>query len=117
MFLLYIMYDIVIVCYIVEDLVVMYVGYMVEWGDIDEIIYDLQYFYIKLLVFVVFDLKKLIYEKLEGNKGEILLWILNFVGCLFVGCCLYVFVKCCEVLLEVIQLFDNYFVCCYLFEK
>lgn len=41
MFLLYIMYDIVIVCYIVEDLVVMYVGYMVEWGDIDEIIYDL----------------------------------------------------------------------------
>lgn len=71
MSLLYITHDIATARYIAEDLAVMYVGHMVEWGDTDEIIHDPQHPYTKLLVSAVPDPKKSIHEKLEGNKGEI----------------------------------------------
>lgn len=43
MSLLYITHDIATARYIAEDLAVMYVGHMVEWGDTDEIIHDPQH--------------------------------------------------------------------------
>lgn len=74
MSLLYITHDIATARYIAEDISVMYVGHMVEWGDTDEVIANPQHPYTQLLVSAVPDPKKSIHEKLEGNKGEIPLW-------------------------------------------
>ncbi|MEQ1384056.1 oligopeptide/dipeptide ABC transporter ATP-binding protein, partial [Salmonella enterica] len=71
MSLLYITHDIATARYIAEDLAVMYVGHMVEWGDTEEIIHDPQHPYTQLLVSAVPDPSKSIHEKLKGNKGEI----------------------------------------------
>ncbi|MDW2458203.1 ABC transporter ATP-binding protein, partial [Vibrio sp. 1249-1] len=116
MSLLYITHDIATARYIAEDLAVMYVGHMVEWGDTEEIIHDPQHPYTQLLVSAVPDPSKSIHEKLKGNKGEIPLWTPESVGCPFAGRCVHATDKCRERLPGVTQLSDNHFVRCYLFE-
>ncbi|WP_064605900.1 ABC transporter ATP-binding protein [Photobacterium sp. J15] len=117
MALLYITHDIATARYIAEDLAVMYVGHMVEWGDTEEIIHDPQHPYTQLLVSAVPDPSKSIHEKLKGNKGEIPLWTPESLGCPFAGRCTHTTDKCRERLPEVTQLSDNHFVRCYLYEK
>lgn len=117
MALLYITHDIATARYIAEDLAVMYVGHMVEWGDTEEIIHDPQHPYTQLLVSAVPDPKKSIHEKLKGNKGEIPLWTPESVGCPFAGRCTHATDKCRSQLPGVTQLSDNHFVRCYLFEN
>lgn len=117
MALLYITHDIATARYIAEDLAVMYVGHMVEWGDTDEIIHDPQHPYTQLLVSAVPDPKKSIHEKLKGNKGEIPLWTPSSVGCPFAGRCTHATAKCNEALPGITQLSDNHFVRCYLYEN
>ena len=116
MALLYITHDIATARYIAEDLAVMYVGHMVEWGDCEEIIHKPQHPYTKLLVSAVPDPSKSIHEKLEGNKGEIPLWTPDTVGCPFAGRCVHATAKCKEQLPGVTKLADNHFVRCYLYE-
>lgn len=116
MSLLYITHDIATARYIAEDLAVMYVGHMVEWGDTEEIIHDPQHPYTQLLVSAVPDPSKSIHEKLKGNKGEIPLWTPDSVGCPFAGRCVHATDKCHERLPDVTQLSENHFVRCYLFE-
>ncbi|RWX54231.1 ABC transporter ATP-binding protein [Photobacterium chitinilyticum] len=117
MALLYITHDIATARYIAEDLAVMYVGHMVEWGDTEEIIHDPQHPYTQLLVSAVPDTKKSIHEKLKGNKGEIPLWTPESVGCPFAGRCTHAANRCREQLPAVTQLSDNHFVRCYLYEN
>ncbi len=117
MSLLYITHDIATARYIAEDLAVMYVGHMVEWGDTEQIIHDPQHPYTQLLVSAVPDPKKSIHEKLKGNKGEIPLWTPISVGCPFAGRCTHATSKCREQLPAVTQLADNHFVRCYLYEN
>lgn len=117
MSLLYITHDIATARYIAEDLSVMYVGHMVEWGDTDEIIHNPQHPYTQLLVSAVPDPSKSIHEKLKGNKGEIPLWTPASAGCPFAGRCQHATDKCREQLPEVTQLSDNHFVRCYLYEN
>ncbi|MGC9404156.1 ABC transporter ATP-binding protein [Vibrio genomosp. F10] len=117
MSLLYITHDIATARYIAEDISVMYVGHMVEWGDTDEVISNPQHPYTKLLISAVPDPSKSIHTKLEGNKGEIPLWTPASVGCPFAGRCTHATPKCTEHLPEVTQLSDNHFVRCYLFES
>ncbi|KLV04365.1 chemotaxis protein [Photobacterium aquae] len=117
MALLYITHDIATARYIAEDLAVMYVGHMVEWGDTEEIIHDPQHPYTQLLVSAVPDPKKSIHEKLKGNKGEIPLWTPESLGCPFAGRCTHASDKCREKLPGVTQLSDNHFVRCYLYEN
>ena len=117
MALLYITHDIATARYIAEDLAVMYVGHMVEWGDTEEIIHDPQHPYTQLLVSAVPDPKKSIHEKLKGNKGEIPLWTPESLGCPFAGRCTHATEQCREQLPGVTQLSDNHFVRCYLYEK
>ncbi|USD64800.1 ABC transporter ATP-binding protein [Vibrio sp. SCSIO 43136] len=117
MSLLYITHDIATARYIAEDLAVMYVGHMVEWGDTEEIIHDPQHPYTQLLVSAVPDPKKSIHEKLKGNKGEIPLWTPESAGCPFAGRCTHASDKCREQLPGVTQLSDNHFVRCYLYEN
>ncbi|WGV99850.1 ABC transporter ATP-binding protein [Vibrio sp. YMD68] len=117
MSLLYITHDIATARYIAEDISVMYVGHMVEWGDTDEVISNPQHPYTKLLISAVPDPSKSIHTKLEGNKGEIPLWTPASVGCPFAGRCTHATSKCTEHLPEVTQLSDNHFVRCYLFES
>ncbi|MFM2588891.1 ABC transporter ATP-binding protein [Vibrio sp. TBV020] len=117
MSLLYITHDIATARYIAEDLAVMYVGHMVEWGDTEEIIHNPQHPYTQLLVSAVPDPSKSIHEKLKGNKGEIPLWTPASVGCPFAGRCQHASDKCREQLPQVTQLSDNHFVRCYLYEN
>jgi len=117
MSLLYITHDIATARYIAEDLAVMYVGHMVEWGDTDEIIHDPQHPYTQLLVSAVPDPSKSIHTKLKGNKGEIPLWTPESAGCPFAGRCTHVTEKCKERMPDVTKLSDNHFVRCYLYEK
>ncbi|MFA0065524.1 ABC transporter ATP-binding protein [Vibrio breoganii] len=116
MSLLYITHDIATARYIAEDIAVMYVGHMVEWGDTDEVIAHPQHPYTQLLVSAVPDPAKSIHEKLAGNKGEIPLWTPESAGCPFAGRCLHATDKCKDKLPEVTQLSDNHFVRCYLHE-
>ncbi|PQJ89701.1 ABC transporter ATP-binding protein [Aliivibrio sifiae] len=116
MSLLYITHDIATARYIAEDLAVMYVGHMVEWGDTDEIIHAPQHPYTQLLVSAVPDPSKSIHTKLKGNKGEIPLWTPESTGCPFAGRCTHVTKKCKEHMPSVTKLSDNHFVRCYLYE-
>ncbi|MFA0473900.1 ABC transporter ATP-binding protein [Vibrio breoganii] len=116
MSLLYITHDIATARYIAEDIAVMYVGHMVEWGDTDEVIAHPQHPYTQLLVSAVPDPAKSIHEKLAGNKGEIPLWTPESAGCPFAGRCLHATDQCKDKLPEVTQLSDNHFVRCYLHE-
>lgn len=115
MSLLYITHDIATARYIAEDLAVMYVGHMVEWGDTEKIVHDPQHPYTQLLISAVPDPKKSIHEKLKGNKGEIPLWTPNSTGCPFAGRCVHATAKCSEQLPETTQISDNHFVRCYLY--
>ncbi|MGR5284488.1 ABC transporter ATP-binding protein [Vibrio maritimus] len=117
MSLLYITHDIATARYIAEDISVMYVGHMVEWGDTDEVIANPQHPYTQLLVSAVPDPAKSIHEKLAGNKGEIPLWTPESVGCPFAGRCTHATSKCREALPGVTKLSDNHFVRCYLYEN
>lgn len=117
MALLYITHDIATARYIAEDLAVMYVGHMVEWGDTEEIIHHPQHPYTQLLVSAVPDPKKSIHTELEGNKGEIPLWTPQSTGCPFAGRCPHAMAKCREQLPAVTQLAENHFVRCYLHES
>lgn len=117
MALLYITHDIATARYIAEDLAVMYVGHMVEWGDTEDIIHNPQHPYTQLLVSAVPDPKKSIHEKLKGEKGEIPLWTPESTGCPFAGRCTHATEKCRMVLPPVTALSDNHFVRCYLFEN
>ncbi|KXI21761.1 ABC transporter ATP-binding protein [Photobacterium sanguinicancri] len=117
MALLYITHDIATARYIAEDLAVMYVGHMVEWGDTEEIIHDPQHPYTQLLVSAVPDPSKSIHEKLKGNKGEIPLWTPESLGCPFAGRCTHVTEQCRDKLPGITQLSDNHFVRCYLYEN
>ncbi|WP_421161389.1 ABC transporter ATP-binding protein, partial [Aeromonas dhakensis] len=47
---LYITHDIATARYVAEDLAVMYVGHMVEWGEVDEILHHPQHPYTQLLI-------------------------------------------------------------------
>ncbi len=116
MSLLYITHDIATARYIAEDLAVMYVGHMVEWGDTEQIIHDPQHPYTQLLISAVPDPKKSIHEQLKGNKGEIPLWTPASVGCPFAGRCTHATSRCREQLPAVTQLSNNHFVRCYLYQ-
>ena len=116
MSLLYITHDIATARYIAEDLCVMYVGHMVEWGDTDEIIHHPQHPYTQLLISAVPDPSKSIHSKLEGNKGEIPLWTPDSLGCPFAGRCLHATSRCKETMPETKQLAENHFVRCHLHE-
>lgn len=115
MSLLYITHDIATARYIAEDIAVMYVGHMVEWGDTEAIIHDPQHPYTKLLVSAVPDPSKSIHDKLEGNRGEIPLWTPLSKGCPFAGRCQHATTRCNESLPETTQLAENHYVRCHLF--
>ncbi|AVQ87284.1 MULTISPECIES: ABC transporter ATP-binding protein [Plesiomonas] len=115
MAMMYITHDIATARYLAEDIAVMYVGHMVEWGDTEEVIHHPQHPYTKLLISAVPDPSKSIHAKLEGEKGEIPLWTPDSVGCPFAGRCTHATAKCTEALPEVTQLGSNHFVRCHLF--
>lgn len=115
---LYITHDIATARYFSDDLTVMYVGHMVEWGDVEEITQRPQHPYTKLLISAVPDPDKSIHEKLEGGeKGDIPNWSPESKGCPFATRCPDVMDKCRAQLPPITQLGDNHYTRCYLFEK
>ncbi|PJG57327.1 ABC transporter ATP-binding protein, partial [Aeromonas cavernicola] len=114
---LYITHDIATARYVAEDLAVMYVGHMVEWGEVDEILHHPQHPYTQLLISAVPDPEKSIHAELEGGrKGEIPLWTPESCGCPFAGRCNQAMPRCKEALPPITKLADNHFVRCYLYE-
>ncbi len=115
---LYITHDIATARYVAEDLAVMYVGHMVEWGEVDEILHHPQHPYTQLLISAVPDPEKSIHAELEGGrKGEIPLWTPESRGCPFARRCHQAMPRCKESLPPVTRLADNHFVRCYLHEQ
>lgn len=117
MSLLYITHDIATSRYIAEDIAVMYVGHMVEWGDTEEIIHYPQHPYTQLLISAVPDPSKSFHETLKNNRGEIPLWTPESTGCPFATRCQHATSRCKEKLPEVTQLSDNHYVRCYLYQS
>ncbi|UJF17162.1 ABC transporter ATP-binding protein [Vibrio sp. SS-MA-C1-2] len=115
MALLYITHDIATARYIAEDLAVMYVGHMVEWGEIETIIHQPHHPYTQLLISAVPDPDKSIHTPLKGNQGEIPLWTPESIGCPFSQRCLQATEICSVVLPNVTKLADNHFVRCHLY--
>ena len=114
MSLLYITHDIATARYIAEDIAVMYVGHMVEWGDTEEVIHQPQHPYTQLLISAVPDPSKSIHTQLDGNKGDIPLWTPSSSGCPFAARCPHSTQKCKQQLPEITQLSSNHFVRCHL---
>jgi oligopeptide/dipeptide ABC transporter ATP-binding protein len=114
MSLLYITHDIATARYIAEDIAVMYVGHMVEWGDTEEVIHQPQHPYTQLLISAVPDPSKSIHTQLDGKKGEIPLWTPSSSGCPFAARCPRSTQKCKQQLPDITQLSSNHFVRCYL---
>ncbi len=114
---MYITHDIATARYLAEDIGVMYVGHMVEWGEVDEVLHKPQHPYTQLLMSAVPDPDKSIHDNLEGGrKGEIPLWTPESVGCPFAGRCLHAMNKCKEAIPAVTEVAPNHFVRCYLHE-
>ncbi|MGL5101101.1 MAG: ABC transporter ATP-binding protein [Plesiomonas sp.] len=115
MAMMYITHDIATARYLAEDIAVMYVGHMVEWGDTEEVIHHPQHPYTRLLISAVPDPSKSIHAQLEGEKGEIPLWTPDSIGCPFAARCTHATAKCTNALPGITQLGSNHFVRCHLF--
>ena len=103
MSLLYITHDIATARYIAEDIAVMYVGHMVEWGIQKKLSTNLNP-YTQLLISAVPDPSKSIHTQLDGNKGDIPLWTPSSSGCPFAARCPHSTQKCKQQLPEITQL-------------
>ena len=116
---MYITHDIATARYFTENLAVMYVGHVVEWGDSMDITATPQHPYAQLLLSAVPDPKKKghIQETDAQEKKEIPMWTAASQGCPFASRCPHVKGVCLEKMPEVTQLADNHFVRCYLHEK
>ncbi|MCE2570076.1 ABC transporter ATP-binding protein [Motilimonas eburnea] len=114
---MYITHDIATARYLAEDIGVMYVGHLVEWGEVDEVLQKPAHPYTQLLMSAVPDPEKSIHDNLEGGrKGEIPLWTPESVGCPFSGRCLQAMDKCNQALPEPKEIAPNHFVRCFLHE-
>lgn len=104
------MYDFGVVVNVVDWVVVMYVGQVVELGMVDEIFYDLCYLYIWGLFVLMLSLDSIDQEKLMVILG-MLFDLMNFLkGDVFVFCSLYVMKIDFEQELLMYKVFDMYFV-------
>lgn len=112
-FVILIIYDLGVVVQVVDRVVVMYVGKMVEIGMRKDIFYQLQYFYMKgLLNFVLWlDMEGVELILIDGMLLDLFLFL---SGCLFVVCCLNRMIVCDRVYLGQIIRFDMYIVNCWL---
>ncbi|RJG48469.1 ABC transporter ATP-binding protein [Motilimonas pumila] len=112
---MYITHDIATARYLAEDIGVMYVGHLVEWGEVDEVLQKPAHPYTQLLMSAVPNPEKSIHDNLEGGrKGEIPLWTPESIGCPFAGRCLQAMDKCTDALPEPKEVAPNHFVRCFL---
>ncbi|MCP4400253.1 MAG: ABC transporter ATP-binding protein [bacterium] len=115
---MYITHDIATCRYFTEDIAVMYVGHMVEWGDSMEITSHPQHPYTQLLLSAIPDPKKRGHAvKTDAKeKKDIPMWTPASTGCPFAGRCPHMMPKCTEKLPDVTTLAENHYVRCYLHE-
>ncbi|RKF14261.1 ABC transporter ATP-binding protein [Alginatibacterium sediminis] len=112
---MYITHDIATARYLAEDIGVMYVGHMLEWGDTDEVIHHPQHPYTQLLVSAVPNPEQSIHGgTLAEERGEIPLWTPHSRGCPFAGRCKHVSEQCRQQLPPVVALSERHFVRCFL---
>jgi peptide/nickel transport system ATP-binding protein len=116
---MYITHDIATCRYFTEDISVMYVGHMVEWGDSMEITSHPQHPYTQLLLSAIPDPKKKGHAQTTGDeeKKDIPMWTPASTGCPFASRCPHVMDKCTEKLPDVTTLAENHYVRCYLHGK
>lgn len=115
---LYITHDIATARYFADDICVLYVGHMVEWGNIEAVTQTPQHPYTQLLISAVPDADKSIHDELlERGNGEIPLWTPESRGCPFANRCPHTTARCEEAMPPITRLNDNHFVRCFLFEN
>lgn len=113
MALLYITHDIATARYLAEEMGVMYVGHMVEWGNTEAIIQHPRHPYTQLLISAVPNPSNRIQNHLDTQKGEIPIWTSDSKGCPFYGRCHLAKDQCKQALPEVKQLAENHFIRCH----
>lgn len=100
---IFVIYDIGVVVEILDWIVVMYVGQIIEEGDMYQVINYVCYFYMQgLLVVNLYDVQ--CGECFDVIFGVLFVLEMKFDVCFFVLCCFYVWVDCCVVLLLVVML-------------
>lgn len=106
-FIVLIIYDLGVVVQVVDCVVVMYVGKIVEIGIRRDIFYMLQYLYIKGLLCLVFwlDLYESEFVFIVGLFFDLFVFLF---GCLFVFCCFYVMEVCDCMYFVLIKLKESY---------
>lgn len=110
---MFIMYDLLVVKYFLNDIVVMYLGEFVEKVFLKDLFKNLIYLYIKVLLLVIFIIN--IRKKMERIKfeGEIIFFINLGVGCRFVKRCIYVEEICFKEFFKLEKVGEVYFFVCY----
>ncbi len=113
--LMYITHDLGTARYLAEEIAVMYVGHMVEWGDSESVIQNPQHPYTQLLISAVPNPDRSIHERLEGEKGEIPLWTPQTRGCPFAGRCPHTRSACHDVMPGTTEVAAGHYVRCHLY--
>lgn len=109
---LFIVYDLYVVEYICDCMIVMYLGCIMEIVLSCEFNCNFKYFYIEVLflVFLVFDF--IIKCQCIIFEGDIFSFINLFLGCVFCICCCYVIVDCVNIVFELCEVLFDYFKVC-----
>lgn len=106
-----IMYDMGVVVGFVDDVMVMYVGCIVEYVLVDLIFVVLLYLYMiglfNVLLWLI-DVDDVLFVVIFGN---LLMFGIVLVGCVFVKCCMYV-EECCGVVCLVFEIYGVVGVVC-----
>lgn len=120
MSILFIIYNFGVVVEMVDCVVVMYGGCVVEEGDVIEIFKVLCYFYIMGLFNFIFCFSEDEYVYVFGQFKKCLEVIFGnvfnlfnlFFGCIFELCCKFVVFQCLQVVLVFEDMGGGYMVCC-----
>ena len=113
---MYITHDIATARYFAEDILVLYSGHMVEWGDTEEVTQNAQHPYTQLLLAAVPDTSRSIHEKLPTYRSlEPLVWTPESKGCPYAQRCPEASTICSEVAPETKEIAPNHYLKCHLF--
>jgi peptide/nickel transport system ATP-binding protein len=113
---MYITHDIATARYFAEEILVLYSGHMVEWGDTEEVTQNAQHPYTQLLLAAVPDTSRSIHEKLPTYRSlEPQVWTPDSKGCPYAPRCPQALSVCSESSPVTKEIAPNHYLKCHLF--
>jgi len=114
---LFITHDLAVASYIGDYIAIMYLGKIVEIGDIEKVMKDPKHPYTQALISAVPEPDPTIKKKRVPLKGEPPSPINLPKGCIFSGRCPYAFDRCFKEEPQMIKLENDHYAACHLLEK